>query len=155
MTPKVLDILSNGPTKIATEHYVITADDLSPLQIKAWATLVSSFDLGHTKNNICCFDALELASRIGLDNHESKEMSVTSIFEELTRKRIKCKGIADRKGERSSFSANLVASVAYNKQTKIIQLEMSKLMLSFLCVLQQEPVASINSTDNALNSFRR
>lgn len=143
--PVLLGVIGNNLAKIS-ERLMMTQNDLTLQQLKTWVVFISTLDTENDDgNNVYTFNAIELAKRLSIDERKARGTIVAGIFDELSRKQVKYKGEIDQKGEQNLFTTNFVGSVAYNKDTHMLQLEIPRAMRPFLFLLKRGAYTSIDT----------
>lgn len=135
--PIFLNIFNSNIFKIA-EQFVSAEHSLTLNQLKAWVIFISSLDSDQDDgSNLYRFDAIDLASRIGINSRKARGTMVSKLFEGLSTKRIQYFSEPDSKGEQHRLSAYLLSSVLYNKDTHLLQVEISQVIRPFLFALKE------------------
>lgn len=145
--PILLDVVSNDVAKIA-DKLVTAQNTLTVLQYKAWVVFLSSLSSNDDDgNNTYQFNVMDIADRMALDSRKARGTMVAKIFETLSEKQIKYLSEPNEKGEQNLFSAILVSSVVYRRDTHTIQLEIPKVIRPFLFALKQGAFLSVDTKD--------
>lgn len=144
--PVLLDVVSNNIAKIA-ERFAITQHDLTVQQFKVWIVFVATLDQNDDGSNIYQFNAIDLAKRMNIDERKARGTIVAKLFEQLSDKQIKYYSEENSKGEQHVFSAHLVSSVVYNRDTHILQLEIPTVIRPLLFALKQGTFVNIDTRD--------